>query len=97
MAASNTRECFSECIGRKVVGVLFNALPTGWQDIANGTKTLVFDDGRGLTISSTGTFWQESADDINQAVRVQRAELEARKRELADVLALAGCLDGQEG
>ena len=29
MAASNTKECFRECVGKKVVGVLFDVMPLG--------------------------------------------------------------------
>lgn len=87
---SNTRDCFSTFIGRQVVGVLFDALPVGRKDLAAGTKTLVFDDGRGLTISSKGTFWVESEREIERAIKSARKEMERTKADLAGVLELAG-------
>ena len=92
MAASNTRECFSECVGRRIIGVLFHALPVGRRDLAAGTKTLVFDDGTGLTFTGNGAYWQEPADEIARAVAERRRALDAAKNEIADVLALAGAL-----
>lgn len=90
MPAANTRECFSEFMGQKVVGVLFDALPWSRKDIARGTKTLVFEDGRGLTISSKGTYWIESADDVARAIRRRQDDLAQTERELLGTLALAG-------
>ncbi len=90
MPAANTHACFSEFIGRKVVGTLFNALPVSRRDIAAGTKTLVFDDGRGLTIASNGSYWIESADEVRRAVEVRERELLTTQTELAGVLSLAG-------
>lgn len=92
MVASNTKDCFRECVGKKVVGVLFGALPVGDADIDSRTKTLVLDDGRGLTISSNGSFWIDSADDVRRAVKKKRDELNATEGEIAEVLALAGSL-----
>ena len=56
MAASNTKECFRECVGKKVVGVLFDAMPSGHRDLSRGTKTLLFDDGSGLQSPRMGRF-----------------------------------------
>lgn len=92
MTASNTKDCFRECVGKKVTGVLFGALPLGDRDIASRTKTLIFDDGTGLTISSNGSFWRETAKDVRHAVEWKRDELNATKGEIAEVLALAGAL-----
>jgi hypothetical protein len=88
--ASNTHDAFSDFIGQKVVGVLFNALPANRRDIASGTKTLVFDDGRGLTFAGNGSFWIDSVEEVRRATDVRRRELEATQRELAGVLELAG-------
>ena len=90
MPASNTRACFSEFIGQKVVGVLFDAVPVSRRDLARGTKTLVFEDGRGLTISSNGSFWVEGADEIQRALRNKQDQLTRTSDELAGILALAG-------
>ena len=92
MASSNTKECFRESIGRTIVGVLFNALPFGRYDLAQGTTTMVFDDGSGLTVASNGSFWQESRDVVERAVASQRGELERAKADLEDVLRVAGAL-----
>jgi hypothetical protein len=89
-ATANTDECFSICIGRRVIGVLFDALPVNRRDIAAGTKTLVFEDGYGLTISSAGSFWTEDKDEIARAIRYKREELSKTSAEIEGVLALAG-------
>lgn len=90
MVASNTKDCFRYCIGKQVTGVLFDALPLGRCDLSSGTKTMIFEDGTGLTIANNGSFWIESADEIQRAVRSRKEELETTQRELADVLAVAG-------
>jgi hypothetical protein len=87
--AANTRECFTEFIGQRVVGVLFDALPAHRGDLAAGTKTLIFEDGRGLTIASNGTCWIERADEIERAARAVALELEATRRRLQGVLRIA--------
>jgi hypothetical protein len=88
--SANTKDCFRECIGRTVVGVLFDALPVNRRDIAAGTKTLVLDDGRGLTIASNGSFWIDSAEEVARAIRSKRQQLAATQSELEGVLELAG-------
>jgi len=90
MPASNTKDCFRECVGKKIKGVLFDALPVGDRHIAIGTKTLVFDDGSGLTITSGGAFWIESATEIGRAIEIKRSELEDNRRDIQDVLVAAG-------
>jgi hypothetical protein len=90
MTASNTFDCFRECVGKRVVGVLRDAMPPCRRDIAAGTKTLVFDDGTGLTIASNGSYWTERKDEIDRAIRIRREELEANHRDIQDVLDLAG-------
>lgn len=92
MAASNTKDCFRECIGKKVIGVLFDALPRNRKDLSAGTKTLVFDDKTGLTITSEGAFWLETKEEIEFAVHERRRELESCKREIEDVLQVAGVI-----
>jgi hypothetical protein len=54
-ATSNTFECFRDVIGLKVVGVLKDAMPPSRRDLAAGTKTLVFEDGTGLTFAPNGS------------------------------------------
>jgi len=90
MAASNTPDCFREFVGKRVKGVLFDALPLGRADLSAGTKTLVFEDGRGLTIAHNGGFWIDSPEHVERAVIILRKELEAAQRGLKDILALAG-------
>lgn len=92
MVASNTKECFREQVGKKVVGVLFDAMPPGRRDIASGTKTLLFDDGSGLTISSKGTFWCEHPEDVKRAIAEAHTALCCNQRDLKDVLDAAGVL-----
>ena len=90
MSTSNTKECFRECIGLKVKGVLFDALPMGGLALAHGTKTLVFDDGTGLTVSGNGSYWRETKAGIEGAVDDVRARLARAHQDLEDVLASAG-------
>jgi hypothetical protein len=90
MAASNTKECFRECIGKKIVGVLFDTLPVGRRDLAVGTYTLVFDDGSGLTFKHNGAFWQESKEEIRQGIDNAKENLKHATTELEGVLEVAG-------
>ena len=69
MTASNTKECFTDCIGKTVLGCLFDAFPSNRRDLAAGTKTIVFDDGTGLTIASNGSFWPENRKDVETVIR----------------------------
>ena len=92
MAASNTRDCFRECIGHTVIGVLFDALPIERYDLAKGNKTLVFDDGTGLTFSSSGSYWRENAANIARATAKAEERLRRTQGEIAAVLELAGRL-----
>jgi len=90
MPASNTKDCFREFVGKRIKGVLFDALPWSRLDLAAGTKTLVFEDGRGLTVASNGSFWIDSADDVKIAIDRVKRELKANQRDVKDVLKLAG-------
>lgn len=88
--AANTRECFSACIGKTIVGVLFDALPVTNRSLATGNRTLIFEEGWGLTLSDNGSYWLESAEEIDRAVSLKRDELRQTQDELAGVLKLAG-------
>ncbi len=83
---SNTRGCFSGCIGRKIIGVLFNI----HRSLESGTKTFVFDDGTGFTVSDNGSFWREHADDIRHAIIPLQQRLKETSEEIKSVLQLAG-------
>lgn len=90
MSASNTKECFREVVGLTVKGVLFDALPASDHALAVGSKTLVFSDGTGLTISHNGSFWRESQESIQRALWPYRERLRLLQEDAQDVLALAG-------
>ena len=90
--ASNTKDCFREFIGHTVKGVLFDALPVGRYDLQGGNKTLVFDDGRGLTFANNGSYWIDSADEVKRAITIVKGMLEAAQLDAKDILALAGDL-----
>jgi hypothetical protein len=96
MSAANTKECVRELVGREIIGVLFDALPTSDRSLASGNKTLVFKDGSGFTFSNNGSFWKETADDIRRAVARKEAELVALERDIRDVLELAGVSDKEQ-
>lgn len=87
---ANTRDCFSTFVGHKVIGVLFDAFPVMRRDLVTSTKTLIFDDGRGLTIASNGSFWVESPENIRSAVRQREQELRRVTDEITQVLDLTG-------
>jgi hypothetical protein len=84
---SNTKACFDTFLGQKVKGVLFGGLHGHEQ---HDTKTLIFEDGRGLTFSGSGTYWVTSRSDVERAVRLAKAQLEATEVRLREVLDLAG-------
>ena len=90
MSASNTLDCFRELIGLKVVAVLFDALPSGRADISRGTKTLVLDDGTGLTFSNNGSYWRETVEDVQTGIAARKAELSAIQGELREVMRADG-------
>ena len=90
MSAANTKDCVRDLIGKKIVGVFFNALPAGHQDLQAGTKTFIFDDGTGFTFNSRGAFWNETADNIARAVKLKEQELRLIEGDIKDVLAVAG-------
>ncbi len=92
-AASNTKECIREVIGKTVKAVLFDTMPVGRADLSRGTKTLVFDDGTGLTFASNGSFWSEVADDVRRGLRERRTDLERCKKDLEDALIADGALE----
>ena len=93
MATSNTRDCFREVIGKRVTGVLFDALPRGDVSLRNGNNTLIFEDRTGLTLRNNGAYWLESPDDINRAVFARVAELQQAKDELEEALRADGLLE----
>jgi len=90
MTAANTKDCFREFTGQRLAGVIFDALPLSRRDIAAGTKTLIFEDGRGLTISSKGSYWIDSAADVKAAVGMVRRRISDTQEDLFGVLELAG-------
>lgn len=90
MPASNTHECFTTFIGLTLKGFLRAALPLSDQSIASHTVTLVFEDGRGLTLSGNGSYWVDSVDDVKRAITRKAMDLQDVRWELQDVLALAG-------
>ena len=89
MTGSNTKDCFREFIGQRVKGVLFDALPAGRGCLAAGTKSLIFDDGRALTIADNGSFWIDGPLEVDRAISKTKTDLENAQKELAGVLALA--------
>lgn len=94
---ANTKDCVRAIIGRKVIGVLFDALPMNRRDLSQGNKTLIFEDGTGFTFSDRGTFWLENASDIDRAIAKTELELRLRQSDLKDVLAVAGALGVDDG
>lgn len=56
MVAANTRECFTACVGKRVTSAFFESAPETRYARAWETKTLVFDDGSGLTVAGGMTY-----------------------------------------
>jgi hypothetical protein len=83
MTASNSRECLESFIGARLTGVLLDAYADA------SYKTLIFDDGRGLTFSGEGAFWAESKEGISRAIARRKAELKKTQIELEKMLKLA--------
>ena len=93
MSAANTAECILQFRGKKLVGVLFYALPSTNADIAGRTITLVFDDGTGLSFSgvdSRPSFWAERREDVESGTNRLIAQLEASGAKIRELLELRG-------
>ena len=88
--ASNTRGCFTEFVGHRLLGVLFDGPGLGSQHADLHVTSLVFQDGRALTLCSNGSYWIDTAEDVRAATTAVAQRLEQTQSELADVLALAG-------
>lgn len=73
--ASNTFECFLTFRGQKMLGVLGNVWPLQSQSEGGENTTMVFEDGRGLTISSGGAHWVSSQQDVARAIQSLRSDL----------------------
>ena len=95
MTASNTRDCFRACIGKRVVGLLFDTLPLGRPDLSAGNKTVIFDDGSGLTISSNGSYWLEVEEHIAEGIKSKKRALELVKQDIQEVVDLANAVDAR--
>lgn len=97
MAASNTEECLLELRGRTIVGVLMNATHA---TTSQSTRTLLLDDGTGITWNERGAFWRESANDVKRVLDARIKELEktqdalSRMPEHAGAVAPAAHADG---
>jgi hypothetical protein len=75
MATANTLECIEEFKGQALRGVLTGNRKNAITGVTS-TKTLIFEDGRGLTFSSNGSYWTESAEEIAERVKKIVGELE---------------------
>ena len=80
--ASNSKDCFREFLGKKFVGILFDTMPISDARLASGNKTLIFEDGRALTLSDNGSYWIESEKEVARAVNKTKSELVGRIADL---------------
>ncbi len=78
--ASNTEDCWREFIGQRLKGLVINP----------ESRTLVFEDGRGLTVHHAGSYWITPVLDVTRAIEERRQHLRRIERDLQDVLLLAG-------
>lgn len=90
MPASNTRDCFREFVGQRVIGLMFDAMPMSRADLKAGNAHLIFEDGRALTFSSNGSYWIDSAEDVILALEDNKRRLEQLQRETSEVIAASG-------
>lgn len=90
MTVSNTNECFETFFGQELRGVLYGELPLGSPAIAARCKSLIFEDGRALTICTNGSFWVEHKTDVDMALRNLQMRLAKTQGELREALKLAG-------
>lgn len=72
-APSNSHACLQELEGRRVVGYLSDG----------SAKHVVFDDGTAFAF--TGTFWRESAKDVERYLLAEQERLERKDSELERV------------
>jgi hypothetical protein len=93
MAASNTDDCFREFFGLKLVGLIGDVWPLRSQSENTTYKTLIFEDGRGITLSSNGSWWVASKEDVSKAVGTLRNILEKQKKDIEEVAKLAGIIN----
>jgi hypothetical protein len=93
MAASNTHECFEEFLGQRLIGLLFNAMPANRADLRAGNRHLIFEDGRALTLSDSGSYWIDSEKDVRRAIEAKKRELDQNSKEIEAVLELAAAMD----
>lgn len=89
-SCANITEVFRSFIGCTVKGCLFNAFPLNRHDLSAGSKTLIFDCGWGLTISSSGAYWAERPEEVKRAVERTKESLQKTQEEIRQVLQVAG-------
>lgn len=95
MTASNTKDCFRACVGKRITGLLFDTLPLNRTDLSAGSKTIIFDDGSGLTIASNGSFWLESENEVARGIKSKKRALELVKQDIREVVDLAKAADAK--
>ena len=89
----NTPDCFMKLFGKKLTGVVFNALPhgeAGRNDRVKGTKTLLFENGEGITVYNGGFYRWESSYNISVAIKQRVQELRAAEFKIMDEIGLMG-------
>ena len=76
--AANTAACFTTFVGQRLLGVLeVRNLPS-----AGTHKTLVFDDGRGLSLGANA-FWVDPPSVVREEIAAQLAQAEKTAQVLA--------------
>lgn len=90
MPPANTRDCFREFVGQRLIGLMFDALPMSRADLRQGNVHLIFEDGRALTLKRNGSYWIDSAGDVKRALLVNKSRLEQLQRETLEVIAASG-------
>lgn len=74
---SNTSGCFQTFVGERLIGVVEDLIESHEPDIS--CRTLIFESGRGLTITSNGTYWLESRNTVRAAADARLAFLAEAK------------------
>ena len=76
--AANTAACFTTFLGQRLLGVLEVPIHSR----ASAHKTLVFEDGRGLSLGANA-FWVDPPSVVREEIAAQLAQVEKTTHDLA--------------
>lgn len=89
-AGSNNRNALLTFAGCIVKGVLIGTLAGHRGDFSQGSKTLVFECGWGLTFNSIGAYYPTNPETIQATIRDMQSKYRETAGQLEELLAMAG-------